>query len=373
MIPVSDVKLVGKELDYVKDCIKSGWISSAGSYVDQFEKSFSEFCDCKYGVSCSNGTAALHLALESLKIQQGDEVIIPTFTMIATCNSVIYTGAKPVLIDSEPETWNIDVNKIEEKITSRTKAIIPVHIYGHPVDMGPLIELAEKYNLFIVEDAAEAHGALYKNKKIGSLGDIGCFSFYANKIITTGEGGMLVTNNKELAERAKLLRNNAFSKPRFIHKDFGFNYKLTNLQAAIGVAQMENADKLVELRIKNASIYNSLLKNIEGITLPSEKIWAKNVYWMYGVVLDNFGVTKEQLMVKLFEKGVETRSFFIPMHQQPIYKTKKKQNFPDVIGRYPIAENLGKNGLYLPSGNSLTKEHIKQVVNSIKEVKEEIK
>ena len=365
MIPVCEPTLTGNEKKYVVDCLDTNWISSMGEYIPKVEEKFSRFCDTKHGVGCCNGTVAMHLALESLGIGKGDEVIIPTFTMIATANAVIYSRARPVLVDSEPKTWNIDANKIEEKITKKTKAIMPVHTYGHPVDMDPIKELAEKHNLYIIEDAAEAHGAEYKGKKVGSLGDMGCFSFYSNKIITTGEGGMVVTNNEKLAEKARLLRNHAFSKPRFLHKELGFNYRMTNIQAAIGVAQMEYADKLVQARIDNAQLYNKLLKDVEGITLPPKASWAKNVYWMYGLLIeDEFGMGMSEVMKELEKKGVETRAFFIPMHKQPVYM-KKDDRFPDVKGDYPVSEELSRKGLYLPSSSSLTKEQIKEVADAI--------
>ena len=370
MIPVCEPTLEGNELKYVTDWIKSGWISSAGKYIEEFEKAFSKFCNAKYGIACSNGTAALHLALESLGIKKGDEVIIPSFTMIATANAVIYTGAKPVLIDSENETWNMDVSKIEEKITKNTKAIIVVHIYGHPIDMDVVLKIAKKYNLFVIEDAAEAHGAEYKGKRVGSIGDIGCFSFYGNKILTTGEGGMVVTNSEKLAERAKLLRNHAFGMPRFIHNELGFNYRLTNVQAAIGLAQTERADYLVNRRRENAKFYNSLLKDIPGIITPIEKSWAKNVYWMYSILIDEkkFGMNKNQVMEALKAKGIETRSFFLPMHKQPVY-AKNDDRFPDINGKYPVSESLFERGLYLPSGSSLTKEQIKTVADALKSLR----
>lgn len=364
MIPVCEPMLKGNEKKYVLDCLDTNWISSMGSYIPQFEEQFSRFCTTKHGVGCCNGTVAIHLAVEALGIGKGDEVIIPTFTMIATANGVIYSGAKPVLVDSEPETWNMDVRKIEEKITKKTKAIMVMHTYGHPVDMDPVKELAEKYNLHIIEDAAEAHGAEYKGRKVGSLGDMGCFSFYSNKIITTGEGGMVVTDNIELAEKAKLLRNHAFSKPRFLHKELGFNYRMTNIQAAIGLAQMEYADKLVQARIDNAQFYNTLLKDVEGITLPPKAPWAKNVYWMYGVLIeDEFGMSASKVMEELEKKGVETRPFFIPMHRQPVYM-KKDDRFPDVTGEYPVSDALSRKGIYLPSSSSLTKEQINAVVEA---------
>lgn len=369
MIPVCEPTLEGNEKKYVMDCMETGWISSSGKYIDLFEKTFSKFCQVKQGVACSNGTTAIHLALEAAGIGRGDEVIIPTFTMIATANAIIYSGARPVLIDAEKETWNIDVTKIKEKITSKTRAIIPVHTYGHPVDMDPVMELAKERDLIVIEDAAEAHGAEYKGRRTGSLGHIGCFSFYANKIITTGEGGMIVTNDEEIAERARLLRNHAFTEPRFMHKELGFNYRMTNIQAAIGVAQMEYADTLVQRRIHNTQRYNSLLKEIPGITLPPKKDWAKNVYWMYGVLIEKeFGISAAQVREKLGKKEIDTRSFFLPMHRQPLY-AKKDERFPDTNGVFPIAEELWKKGVYLPSSSHLAEQEIKRIAETLAQLK----
>jgi perosamine synthetase len=371
MIPVCEPTLIGREMEYVVDCLKTNWISSNGEYISKFEESFSNFCGTKWGISCCNGTVALHLALEVLGISKGDEVIIPTFTMIATANVVLYTGARPVLVDSGFDTWNIDVTKIEEKITERTKAIMPVHTYGHPVDMDPLLEIAEEHDLFVIEDAAEAHGAEYKGKKTGGFGDMGCFSFYANKIITTGEGGMIVTNNSEFAERAELLRNHAFGEPRFLHKEVGFNYRMTNIQAAIGLAQMEKAEELVERRRRNAKYYSSLLKDIEGTKTPPEAHWAKNVYWMYGILIEEeFGKNKEKVREELWKRGIETRNFFIPMHNQPAYMgTSRSRNFPYMGGEYPVADKLSAKGFYLPSSSSLSKEQIDEVVTALGSIK----
>lgn len=354
-------KLGEKELEYVTDCIRSSWISSKGEYINRFEEEFSKYCGAKCGVTTTSGTTALHLAVVCLGIGNDDEVIIPTFTMIATANAVVYTGAKPVLIDSEPYSWNMDVNKIEEKITEKTKAIMVVHTYGHPVDMDPILKLAEDYGLYVIEDAAEAHGAEYKGKRVGALGDVGCFSFYANKMITTGEGGMIVTNNDELAGKARLLKDQAFEKEkRFWHRFIGFNYGMTNLQAAVGLAQMEKIDQFVKTRRQNAHLYNSLLKNIDGITLPFEAEWAKNVYWMYSVLIDpSFGLNREELMGFLRETGVETRSFFYPIHTQPVYTQKYRGE------SYPVAEELSRKGINLPSGNTLEKDQIEHVVDQI--------
>ncbi|MDI6826374.1 MAG: DegT/DnrJ/EryC1/StrS family aminotransferase [Candidatus Aenigmarchaeota archaeon] len=360
-IPIASPKLGKKELNYVMDCIKSSWISSRSNYVTEFEEKFSEYCGVRYGITTSSGTTALHLAMASLGIKKGDEVIIPTLTMIATANAVTYTGAKPILVDSEPDYWNIDTDKIQERITDRTKAIVVVHIYGHPVDIDPILDIAEDKELFIVEDAAEAYGAEYKKRRVGGIGDIGCFSFYANKIITTGEGGMLVTDDEKIAERAKILRDHAFSENnRFWHQSLGFSYRMSALQAAVGLAQLEKIDELVEIRRRNAVLYNKLLKSVQGLTLPTEAKWAKDVYWMYSVLVEkDFGSSRDSLMNRLEKAGIETRSFFIPIHKQPIYaKYYKKQKFP-------VADELSKKGINLPSGSTLKKEEIKYVCESI--------
>jgi len=292
--------------------------------------------------------------------------------MAASVNAIIFTGATPVLVDIDAETYCIDVDKIEEKITERTKAIMVVHVYGHPCDMDRVNEIAKKHNLYVIEDAAEAHGAEYKGKKCGGLGDVGCFSFYANKVLTTGEGGMCVTNNLELAEKMKKLRNHAFDVPRFVHKEVGFNYRLTNIQAAVGTAQVENAEKLVEARRNVGIRYNEALKDVKGLILPKEKEYAKNVYWMYGVVLDDsVSLSKEEVMVRLKEKGVDTRSFFIPMHKQPAYVNKTVENAPDCSGNFPVADRIGERGFYLPSSSDLSDEEIKTVVGVLKEILDE--
>ena len=364
MIPVCEPFLSGKELEYVTDCLRSNWISSQGRYIPEFEQSFASYCGCRYGVSTTSGTTALHLALASLGIGPGDEVIIPTFTMIATAFAVAYTGATPVLVDSEPETWNMDIGQIEAKLTPRTKAIMPVHIYGHPCEMDSIMEMARKHKLWVIEDAAEAHGAEYKGRRAGGIGHVNCFSFYANKIITTGEGGMVVTDDEEIAERARSLKDLAHSKEqRFFHTDIAFNYRMTNLQAAIGLAQFEKIDDMIERRRNNASLYSSLLSDIEGVTLPVEKVGVKNVYWMYGVLLeDRFGLSRDQLMARLKEDGIETRAFFIPVHEQPAFL--KMGLFGDE--RYPVAERISQNGLYLPSGSGLTHEQVQIVCTAVR-------
>ncbi len=362
IIPVCEPTLGGNEQKYVLDCLQSNWISSAGKYIPVFEEKFAAECGCRYGISCCNGTIALHLALAALGLGPGDEVILPTFTMIATINAVTYVGATPVLVDSEPCTWNMDVDQVAAKITPRTKAIIPVHTYGHPVDMDPLLELAEPNGIFVLEDAAEAHGAEYKGRRAGSLGQAGCFSFYANKIITTGEGGMITTNDPQLAELTQKLRDHAFSSERhFWHKYVGFNYRMTNLQAAVGVAQVEQMPGFIENRRRNAALYTSLLKEIPGIVTPPEAGNCRNVFWMYSILVeDKFGMTRDELRGYLAKNGIETRTFFIPMHLQPVYYEQFKGQ------RYPVAEMLCRRGFYLPSASSLTEAQIRHVVDVVR-------
>jgi len=366
MIRVCEPLLDGKEEQYVVDCLKTNWISSQGKYIGQFEQEFARYCGMRYGVSTTSGTTALHLALVSLGIGRGDEVIVPAFTMVASVFAILYTGAKPVLVDCEPETWNMDVTQIEEKVTANTRAIMPVHIYGHPCDMDPILEIARKHRLYVIEDAAEAHGAEYKGKKVGGIGDIGCFSFYANKIITTGEGGMLITNKEEIAERARRLKDQAyFPGRRFLHSELGFNYRMTNIQAAIGLAQLERIEELVERRRRNARLYNELLKEVNGIRLPSQKSWAKNVYWMYCILVeDEFGTSRDELQMKLNQQGIETRPFFVPMHQQPCFR-----NLGLFEGEsYPVSEEISAKGMYLPSGPGLEREDIEQVCAALKNI-----
>jgi perosamine synthetase len=364
IIPVCEPTLRGNEAKYVLECLETNWISSAGKYIPMFEELFAVKCGATYAVACCNGTVALHLALAALGIGPGDEVIIPTFTMIATINAVTYTGARPVLVDSEMGTWNMDVAHLADRITPRTRAIMVVHTYGHPINMEPVWALAQKHGIYVVEDAAEAHGAEYKGRRIGGLGDVACFSFYANKIITTGEGGMVTTNNEQIAKLAANLRDHAFSEERhFWHKYLGFNYRMTNLQAAVGLAQTEYFDEFVQDRRNHAAQYNQLLADVPGITLPPEAEWAKSVYWMYSILVDQagFGMDRDELRFRLAKRGIETRTFFIPMHLQPIYYQQYKGE------RYPVAEELCRRGLYLPSASSLTQAEITFIVESLKD------
>ncbi len=366
MIPVCTPYLKGNEKKYLVDCIDTNWISSSGKYIKAFEGKFSRYCHSKYGITTTSGTTALHLAFAVAGISKGDEVIMPSFTIASTAFAAIYCGAKPVFVDSEPDTWNIDPKKIEVKITKRTKAIVPVHMYGHPCDMTAIMRIARKHKLIVIEDAAEVHGAEYKGKKVGGIGDIGCFSFYGNKIITCGEGGMIVTNSKKLADRSRRLKNLSFlENKRFWHKEIGFNYRMTNMQAAIGLAQLELIDEMADRRRRNASIYNSRLKDIPGLTLPVERPEVKNVYWMYSILIDEgFGVSRTKLIKKLKDAGIESRTFFIPMHQQPILKKMR------IIGKgkYPVADAISKQGLYLPSGSGLKKKEIEYICDCIRKI-----
>lgn len=364
MIPVCVPLLGSKELEYVSDCVKTNWISSRGKYVGEFEEKFANYCGCKYGITSTSGTTAIHLALASLDLKKDDEVIVPALTMIASVFPLLYCGAKPVLVDSEPDTWNMDVSQIEQKITDKTKAIMPVHIYGHPVEMGSISKLADEYGLSIIEDAAEAHGAEYLGKKAGGLGTLGCFSFYANKIITCGEGGMVVTNDENLAENARSLRDLCFPKGSrvYLHSKVGYNYRMTNLQAAIGLAQFERIEEFVEMRRENARRYNEFLSNVAGLTLPVEKPWAKNVYWMYSMLVEpEFGSSRDCLMEKLCSSQIDTRPFFIPMNKQPVFR-EMGLFFGE---EYPVAEKLSHCGLNLPSSSGLTSSEVKSVATAI--------
>ncbi len=355
-IPVYEPVLGGNEKKYVLDCLESGWISSLGKYVTDFEQKFSAYCGKKFGVSVANGTAALHVALLALGIKKGDEVIVPDFTFVATANAVSYCGAKPVFVDSEKDTWNIDPSKIEEKISKKTKAIIPVHLFGHPCNMDPIMDIAKEHGLFVVEDAAEAHGAEYKGKKTGSFGHISCFSFYGNKTMTTGEGGMCLTDDESLAKEISFLKDHGMSaEKRYWHSKIGFNLRMTNIQAAIGVAQLEQIEKFIEIKRKNALVYNSLLKDVEGISIPPEMPWAKSTYWMYSILL-NDALKRDELMVKLKEAKIDSRPFFYPMHQLPMYKLERS---------YPVSDDLSSRGINLPSSASLTKDDVERICSVI--------
>ena len=366
VIPVCEPMLPGNEKRYVTDCMDTNWISSKGRYIGCFEESFAEACGVKHGVSCANGTAALHLLLHAMRVGPGDEVIVPTFTIVANANMVHLTGARPVFVDSEPRTWNIDADRVAEKITERTKAVMAVHIYGHPCEMDALRTIADEHDLWLIEDGAEAFGARLRGRKVGSMGHGASFSLYANKMITTGEGGMIVTDDVELATLLRLLRDQAFSKEtHFWHHYVGFNYRLTNLQAAIGLAQLEEAEALSQRRIDNAARYDAGLSDVPGITPPPRTSDVRNVFWMYAVLVDDdvFGMDRDRLMIELALQGIETKTFFIPLHLQPIYFDPT-----DKTG-YSVAEDIAARGMYLPSSGALTEPEIDYVVETIRSLR----
>ena len=367
IVPVNEPELLGNEKKYILHCINTGFISSAGPFVEKFEKKFAKTVSRKFAISVVNGTAALQLAFESLNLKKGDEVILPSFTIISCVLPVVRSGLKPVLVDSDPITWNMDLDQVEKKITSKTKAIIAPHIYGLPIDMNRLLKIAKKNKLKIIEDAAEVLGLKYKNKMCGSFGDVSTFSFYANKHITTGEGGMIVTNDKKIAEKCKSLRNICFNnKRRFLHYELGWNYRFTNLQSAVGLAQLEKLNKFVNKKRLIGNIYNKHLSKINHFQTPLKKTkYAKNIYWVYGVVLKKKSIiSAESLMKKLKSFGIETRNFFWPLHKQPILN--KMGLFKKV--KLPVSENLAKNGIYLPTGIALTLSQQKFVINKIKKI-----
>ncbi len=364
MIEVFEPVIGDEEIEAVIAALRRGEISgSFGESIPRFEEEFAAYCGCKYGVAVSSGSTALHIAVAAAGIGAGDEVLISSSTNIATALAVIHNQAIPVPVDSESLTWNLDLGLIEDLITEKTKAIIPVHLYGHPVDMDRLMEIARRYNLLVIEDCAESHGAACRGRVTGSFGDMACFSFYANKVITTGEGGMVTTNDEALAERLRLLRNLAFTKPRFRHEEAGFNFRMTGIQAAMGRAQFAKIDHILSEKRRVAHTYNEFLRDIDGLQLPHEADWARNVYWMYSVVVQpEFGITRDQLMDSLRAAEIDTRTFFCPMNQQPCLLS-----LPDFRAvPCPVADGLWDNGLYLPSTYSLSEDVIKQVAGAVK-------
>ena len=361
-IPVSSPLIEEDDIESVTKCLRSGWVSSLGEDVLNFEKSFSSYQNAKYGVTTNSGTTALHLALASLGLKQNDEIIMPTFTMIATINAAEYLGLRVKLVDANKITWTMDLEDLARKITDKTKAIMGVHIYGHPENMIRVNEIAGERNLLVIEDSAEAHGAEINGKKVGTFSNVGSFSFYANKIITTGEGGMNITNDKDLAERMAWLRAHAFGKEgkHFWHEELGYGYRMSALQAALGVSQVKKIDKLVKKRRNNAKLYNELLSKLSDenkITLPAEEKWAKNVYWMYSILVDE--KHRNSFMKYLEGKGIETRTFFYPIHKQPYYSQRYASE------SYPVADQLSNEGINLPSGNLLSEEEVVQVCSEI--------
>ena len=359
MIPVNEPLLDGNEKKYLIECIETGWISSEGPFVSRFEERFSRHVGRKHGIAVANGSGALDIAVKAIGIGSGEEVIMPTFAIISPAASVVRAGGVPVLVDSDPVTWNMDVTQIEDTITPRTKAILVVHIYGLPVDMDPVLEIAAKHGLAVIEDAAEMHGQTYRSRPCGSFGDISTFSFYPNKHVTTGEGGMIVTDDDQLADRCRSLRNLCFGRERrFMHEDLGWNYRMSNLQAAVGLAQLERLDEFVQRKRAMGLRYTEALSNVKGFQLPLPRTdYAENVYWVYGIVFErDVLVDAVTTMRRLQEFGIGTRPFFWPMHEQPIFH--KMGLFRNVS--CPIAERIACRGFYLPSGLALRDEDIRR-------------
>ncbi len=367
MIPVNEPLLDGNEKKYLNECIDSGWISSEGPFVRKFEEKLAAAVGRRHGIAVCNGTAALEVAVAALSLKPGDEVIMPAFTIISCAAAIVRSGCVPVLVDSDPLTWNMEVRQIEAKITSRTKAIMVVHIYGLPVDMDPVQNIADRFGLKVIEDAAEMHGQTYKGRACGSFGDISTFSFYPNKHITTGEGGMVLTDDDRLAERCRLLRNLCFlPKKRFVHEELGYNFRMTNLQAALGLAQLERLNEFVGRKRQMGKRYTELLSEVEGLQLmPVKTEYAENIYWVYGMVLkDSVAFDAEEAMRRLGTLGIGTRPFFWPMHEQPVFRKMGLFNAES----YPVAERLARRGFYIPSGMALTGEQIEEVTKAVKEV-----
>jgi perosamine synthetase len=366
-IPVNEPLLNGNEEKYLVECIRTGWISSEGPFVKKFEDEFSSRVGRKYGVAVSNGSVAIDAAVVALGIGSGDEVILPTFTIISCAAAIVRAGAVPVVVDCDPSTWNMDVAQVEARITSRTKAIMAVHIFGLPVDMGPLLALAHKHNLKVIEDAAEMHGQLYKGKPCGSFGDVSTFSFYPNKHITTGEGGMVVTDDPAVAGKCRSLRNLCFKpEQRFVHDELGWNFRMSNLQAALGVAQLERLDEFVSIKRRMGARYTELLIGTPGIQLPlAHTDYADNIYWVYGMVLDDsVPFDAKEAMIRLGKLDIGTRPFFWPMHEQPVF-----HKMDLCVGEsYPVAERIARRGFYIPSGMALSDEQMEQVAKAVKEI-----
>lgn len=359
-IPIAHPVFSGNERKYVNDCLDTLWVSSVGKYIGAFEEAFSSFCGVSHAVSCNNGTAALHLALLALGIGPGDEVIVPTLTYVAAANAVAYCGATPVFVDCEPRTMNIDPALIEARLTSRTRAIIAVHLYGHPVDMDAIQRIAHRQDLMIIEDAAEALGAEYKGRRAGSLADVATFSFFGNKIITTGEGGMLTTSDPEVARRAMLLRGQGVDpQRRYWFPEIGYNYRMTNIQAAIGLAQLEQVEQHLEDRQRVRRWYDERLQQLGAfIQTPVEETWARHSFWMYTICLrDTVTATRDEFMAELERDGIETRPVFYPMHALPPYR--------DTLRAYPVADALSSRGLNLPTHGQLSEQDVDYVCSQL--------
>jgi len=357
--PIAEPDIGELEIEFVTDAVRSGWVSSLGRYVEEFERGFADFCHTRHAVSTANGTVALHLALAALRIGQGDEVIVPTLTFIASASAVIYAGARPVFVDSEPRTWCLDPAAVERAITPRTRAIIPVHLYGHPADMDPILDSASRHNLIVIEDAAESHGALYKGRMTGGLGNAGIFSFYGNKLITSGEGGMMVTNDSELAERANFLHDHAMRpETRYYHSEIGYNYRITNLQAALGLAQLRRAQELIACKRQIMGWYREFLGDREDLKLNPSMPWAESSFWMVCAILSSL-IDPDSMMTDLRASGIDSRPFFKPLHTLPPMRKYSS-------GRFPVAEDLSRRGLSLPCGVKLTRSDVEFICSKIK-------
>jgi perosamine synthetase len=364
MIPVFEPDIGEEEVTAVVAAIRRGEISgSFGKSIEEFETGFAAYCDCRFGVAVTSGTTALHLAVAALDLKPDDEVLLSSSTNIATALAVIYANAIPIPVDSEKETWNLDLDLIEDLITPRTRAIIPVHLFGHPVDMDRLVEIAREHNLAIIEDCAEAHGARCRDRMVGGLGNMGCFSFYSNKVITTGEGGMVVTNDEALAKKLKLLRNLGFTEPRYRHEVAGFNFRMTAFQAAFGTAQLQKIDRVIEKKRRLAQTYSRYLADVPGLQLPAEMQWAFNVYWMYALTVGPpYPISRDELAASLRREGIDTRTFFCPMNRQPCLQSRP--GYRDVP--CPVADELWRTGLYLPSTTNLAEDQIVRICGEIR-------
>jgi perosamine synthetase len=373
MIPVNEPLLAEEDIKTVEQAMREGWISSAGRYVEDFEKSWAAYCGCTDGIAVSNGTTALQVAVEAVGIGAGDEVIMPSYTIISCASAIVRAGATPVLVDCEPAHWGMDIAAIADKITPRTKAIMVVHMFGHPLDMDPIVALADKHGLVIIEDAAQTHGAKYQSgwrsgagtwKTCGGLGHISTFSFFANKLITTGEGGMVVTSNPHYAERSRSLRNLCFrSDRRFKHTEHGYQFRLTSMQSALALGQVRRIESIVELKRKNAALYTERLQDLQVLQLPTEEKWARSVFWVYAIVLaDDLPWDATSFAAKLRGLGVETRPFFLGMHEQPVFQDMGL--FKDE--KYPVSERIAQRGLYLPSGLAITETQIDEVSEKVR-------
>ncbi len=366
MIPVNEPLLNGREKELLIECVETGWVSSDGPFVKQFEQTFASYVGATHGIAVNNGTAALETALYAVGVGPGDEVIMPSFTIISCFVAAIRLGATPVLVDVDPDTWGMDVTQLASRVTEKTKAILPVHMYGHPVDMDPVLDLARAHGLRVVEDAAEVHGAEYKGRKCGSLGDVSAWSFYANKIVNTGEGGMVVTSSPDMAARAASYRNLCFRpERRFYHTQLGYNFRMTNLQAALGLAQMERIEEFVGIKRRIGALYRDRLGSVPGLKLQVERPWARGVYWMYCVEIDPvLGFGADEARDALAKKGIGTRPFFLGLHEQPI-----AHDLGLFRGeRYPVTERIARQGFYLPSGLTLTDAQVDEVSAAVRDV-----